>query len=108
PENVVKKLKTLKKQKTDEADARKRAEADARKQRKEKQDNEKKIEELKAVLKQANEQLDVLRKLHEQASAQREQLVGLVDDAEGLDEIPALDETVLDAIAEAAGADSES
>lgn len=67
PENVVKKLKQLKKQKTDEADARKQIEAQAAGLRKEKRKVEESLSAAEENLKKAEKLVKQFRELHELA-----------------------------------------
>lgn len=106
PENVVKKLKTLKKQKTDEATARKRAEDDARSLRKEKQQLELQVKELKELLGNSGKLVEQYRELHQLCIDMHGQLKPLVDDAKSLPDVPAMDVPMLDAI-EAASAEAK-
>ncbi len=64
PENVVKKLKTLKKEKFDEATARKKAEADASSLRKEKQGLQQRLTEAETSLESGRELAERYRDLH--------------------------------------------
>lgn len=96
PENVVKKLKTLKKQKTDEAAERKRAETEARNLGKEKQKLEQQVAELEARIEQATKLAQQYRDLHAQCSDLSKKLQESGADAKGLPEIPALDESLLE------------
>lgn len=101
PENVVKKLKTLKKQKLEENIARKAAEAMARTQKKEIKDLNEQLEERKKLLEQSNQLVEHYRELRTAAEALREQ-VG--DDAEAL---PVQDDKLLEGIEMAATVEVE-
>ncbi len=99
PENVVRKLKALKKEKFDESTARKRAEEEARVLKKEKQT-------LEAEKKQQQKQLDDSVKLAEQhrtlhsfSQSQFEALSELTEDSSALDSVPPLDEELVQTIA---------
>lgn len=74
PENVVKKLKTLKKQKMDENNARKTAEASVRSLKKEKKELTEQLEERKSVLKQSAELVEHYRELRKVAEEHLEKL----------------------------------
>lgn len=101
PQNVLKKLKTLKKQKDDEATARKVIANEATTLRKEKRAQEQRVSELKAHLEQSSKLVDQHRELHELSVKLHEQLKPLVD-AKELAHVPKLDDKTLDAIVEAA------
>lgn len=92
PENVVKKLKTLKKQKDDEATTRKLVEANVTSLRKEKRKLEQSVAEMKTALESSKKLVEQFRELHEKASE------AISDD------IAALDETLLESIEKAAEA----
>jgi len=92
PENVMKKLRTLKKQKTDEAAACKLAEAKARTLKKEKSQLEQQIKESEEKSSTLIEQYRALHKLCEELHGQ---LKPLVDDEKNLPVVPALDEEML-------------
>ena len=91
PENVVKKLKTLKKQKDDEAATRKLVEASVTSLRKEKRKLEQSVAEMKTALESSKKLVEQFRELHEKAS-------------ETMSDIAALDETLLEGIEKAAEA----
>jgi len=97
PENVVKKLKSLNKKKHDENTARKKAEDDARALRKTKAELETEVESLKAQEEKLKESVKSLKSFSE---TQRDQLLEAVDDDTTVDELPELDEDVLNAIEE--------
>jgi colicin import membrane protein len=101
PENVVKKLKTLSKQKKDESDARKQAEAQAAALRKDKSQLEQSIKELKATQDDALQLATRYRELHALCETLRGQLEPRVEDKESLPEVPALDAAPLEAIEKA-------
>lgn len=106
PENVVKKLKALNKQKKDESDARKRAEEEAAALRKDKGRLEQSVKELKAVQENAVQLAARYRELHTLCCSLRDQLESLAQDKESLAAVPALDSALLEAI-EKAGAPEE-
>lgn len=97
PENVVKKLKTLKKEKMDEANLRKKAEENARKQRKEKQEKEAELKESKALVEEAGKLAEQVRDLHKFANEQYDKLAETVEDKKSLEAVPALNEQLLEA-----------
>jgi colicin import membrane protein len=98
PENVVKKLKALKKEKMDEANLRKKAEDDARKQKKEKQKAEQDFKDLESSLEQSAKLVEQIRELKTFSETQYDQLKDLVDDKKSLEKVPALDEELLEAV----------
>lgn len=102
PENVVKKMKGLKKEKMDESNARKRAEEVSRGLRKDKQRVEQKLTESKAVVKQAAELVESFRELQKLANEQYNQLAENAEDKDALTVVPAIDEELLEAIEKAA------
>ena len=91
PENVVKKLKALKKEKLDEANERKRAENDARSLRKDKQQLEQKNQELKDTLEKSAKLAEQYRELHKLSQELEPQL----KDDTSMPELPELDEELL-------------
>ena len=98
PENVVKKVKTLKKQKSDESDARKRADDAMRTARKEKQTLEQRVKNIEEAIKQSADLVEQFRELHEAAS----NLKDLAKDAEDSPEVLPLNEKLLEGIEQAA------
>ncbi len=96
PENVVKKLKTLKKQKSDEANERKRSEAEVRRLNKDKQELDKRNAELQATLEDATTLANQYRELHELCGQQQEQLKATGIESEELTGLPELDEALLE------------
>jgi len=98
PENVVKKLKNLKKEKMDEANLRKKAEEDARKQKKEKQKAEQDFKDLESSLEQSAKLVEQIRELKTFSEAQYDQLKELVKDKKTLEKTPVLDEDLLEAV----------
>jgi len=92
PENVIKKLRVLKKQKDDEALARKQAETTIRSLRKENKQLEQTAKESDDKTASLAEQF---RELHKLCETLHEQLKPLVDDEKNLPAIPELNEELL-------------
>ncbi len=107
PENVVKKLKTLKKEKMDESNARKKAEDDARKQKKEKQKSEQELKDLETSLTQCATLVEQIRELKKFSESQYDQLKELVEDEKTLEKAPKLDNDLLENIEKLAGNDDD-
>ncbi len=101
PENVVKKLKALKKQKLEENTARKAAEAMSRTQKKEIKELNEQLEERKKLLEQSNQLVEQYRKLRTVAEALKEKAG---DDAEAL---PIQDDKLLEGIEMAATVEND-
>ena len=108
PENVVKKLKVLKKEKMDESNARKKAEEDARKQKKDKQKSEQELKDLESSLEQCATLVEQIRELKTFSEAQYDQLKDLVEDSKTLDKAPKLDEDLLENIEKLSGKEDDS
>lgn len=98
PENVIKKMKMLRKEKMDEGNARKRAEDVSRKLRKDKDRVEKDLKDSKATLEQAGELVSKYRELDKFTNEQYNQLAEKVEDKKLLDSIPMIDEELLESI----------
>lgn len=98
PDNVVKKLKTLKKEKQDESDLRKQIETSFNAVRKEKQDQDKELTELKELKDNALKLVPQHRELYELAGKLHAQLKPLVKEEE-LTALTDLDTKLLEAIA---------
>ena len=98
PENVIKKLKSLKKQKADESDARKRAEEATRTIRKEKQTLEQDLKNIESAIKESAELAKSFRDLHEAGTQMKEML----KDADDVPALPVLNEKLLESIEKAA------
>ena len=107
PENVIKKLKTLKKQKDDEAASRKVVAAEASTLRKEKRALDKRIAEMKTLLEESAKQVEHYRELHKLCETLHEQLKPLVKEGEELPTVPKLDEKTLEKISKAAESDDK-
>jgi len=101
PENVIKKLKTLKKQKLDEAKLRTQTESKLQSIRKAKTKLEGELENSKALVAQSAPLIAQLKELHAIAKKQRKKLKSLSDDKKNLVEIPKLDEELLETIEKA-------
>jgi chromosome segregation ATPase len=95
PANVLKKMNTLKKQKQEEADARRQIEAALNALRTEKKQQDQKLAE---VLRNGATLVSRHRDLHALSSKLHEQLQPLVEDAKSLPQIPELDTTLLEAV----------
>lgn len=106
PENVVKKLKQLKKQKMDESDARKQAEEFAATLRKDKRNLEQSVKEMQAAQDNAAKLAAQYRELHTLCGTLHDQLKPLVEDAKALTAVPKLDSALLESI-EKVGAEEE-
>jgi len=101
PENVIKKLKTLKKQKLDEAKLRTQTESKLQSIRKAKTKLEGELENSKALVAQSAPLIAQLKEFHAIAKKQRKKLKSLSDDKKDLVEIPKLDEELLETIEKA-------
>jgi colicin import membrane protein len=98
PENVVRKLKTLKKQKMDEARLRGQAETRLQAMRKEKSKLEAELETQKATLESATELLEQTKALHETCLQADETIKGLSDKKKDHITIPAFDAAAFEAL----------
>lgn len=98
PENVVKKLKNLKKQKLDETKLRTQAETKVKQLSKEKASLEAELETQKALVEKAATLVEQIRELHGVCVEQGKKIEASGDDADKI-EIPALDEDLLSAFA---------
>lgn len=95
PENVLKRMNTLKKQRQEEAEARRVVEASFQTLRKEKQEQDQKLMRL---TENSAKLAGKFRELHEAATKLHEQLTPLVADAKQVPAVPMLDEDLLEAI----------
>lgn len=95
PENLLKKMNTLKKQKQEEADARRQVESVLNALRAEKRQQEQKSAD---VLRNRETLVSRYRDLHALSLKLHEQLQSLVEDAKSLPEIPELETELLEAI----------
>ena len=101
PENVVKKLKTLKKQKMDEAKLRTQTESRLLSTRKEKTKLEGKLENTKSLMEQSTPLISQLKELHAIAKKQNKKIKSLSDDKKDIVKIPKLDEELIETIEKA-------
>jgi colicin import membrane protein len=100
PENVVKKLKTLKKQKLDESKAKTQAENQVQKLKKEKSQLEADIKVQKPKLDAAEKFATLVKDLHDQCTEQYETLKAASEDSESLKSVPELDQDLMDLFVE--------
>ncbi len=98
PENVVKKMKALKKQKDEESEARKQVSNEVVSLRKEKRTQEQRVMTLKAAVEQGGKLAEQFRTLHTYSETLYTQLTPLVEDATTLETVPMLDEKLLESI----------
>lgn len=105
PENVVRKLKTLKKQKLDEAKARTQAESKVQKLRKEKANLEAELEGNKAVLRAGGKLAEQLRAIHAACTEAGKTIAKLSDKKKDQIEIAELDEASLEIVEQALSGD---
>ena len=101
PENVVKKLKTLKKQKLEESKLRTQTESRLLATRKEKTKLEAEVEQRKSLIEQAAPLIDQLKELHAIAKKQNKKIKSLSEDKKDVVKIPKLDEELVEAIEKA-------
>lgn len=95
PENVVKKLKNLKKQKFDESKLRTQAETQLKASRKENKQLEADLEKQQALVEKAATLVEQYRELHVLSNQQHDKIKSLSEDEKDLFEIPAIDEELL-------------
>jgi len=100
PENVVKKLKALRKEKLDEANARKKAEDLNRKVKKEKDTQEIELKQVQASLEKAVELADKYQELDSFANKQYDLLVAASKDKDSVEKVPKIDEATIELIKE--------
>lgn len=98
PENVVKKLKNLKKQKLDESKLRTQVETKLKVLKKEKSTLEDELEEHKTLVEKAAALVDQVRELHGLCKDQNKKIKSLSEDKEDLFKIPKIDEELLTAL----------
>jgi len=101
PENVVRKLKTLKKQKMDEAKLRTQAESKIQAMRKEKAKLEAELETRKSTLENAGKLVEQIRSLHETCVKAETTIASLSDKKKDQITVPKLDEDALEALQQA-------
>lgn len=101
PENVVRKLKTLKKQKMDEAKARGQAETKIQSMRKEKSRLEAELESRKSALEAAAKLAEQLRALHDICTEAKSTIETLSDKEKDQITLPQLDQASLEAVEQA-------
>ncbi len=103
PENVVRKLKTLKKQKMDEAKLRGQAESRLQSMRKEKAKLENELEANKSALETAAKLSQQLREMHETCVKAEATIAGLSDNKKDQITVPELDQAALESLEQALG-----
>lgn len=101
PENVVKKLKALKKQKMDESKLRSQTESKLQSTRKEKTKLEGELENRKSLMEQSTPLITQLKELHAIAKKQNKKIKSLSDDKKDIVKIPKLDEELLETVEKA-------
>ncbi|HXW09627.1 MAG TPA: hypothetical protein VD737_03375 [Steroidobacteraceae bacterium] len=104
PANVLKKMNALKKQKQEEANARREIESALNTLRSEKRQQDQKLADLQ---RHGESLVGRYRELHEVSSKLQEQLRPLVEDAKSLPEVPPLDTKLLEAIEQPADANAK-
>ncbi len=102
PENVVRKLKTLKKQKLDETKARGQAESKVQSLRKDKAKLETELENSKSVLQASAKLAEQLRAIHATCSQAEKTIATLSDKKKDQITVAELDEASLDIVEQAA------
>ena len=98
PENVVKKLKTLKKQKMDEAKMRTQTESKLQATRKEKTKLEAELEIQKALVEKSTPLVAQVRELHGLCKEANKKIKSLSEDKKDLIKVPKLDEELLESL----------
>lgn len=98
PENVIKKLKNLKKQKFDESKLRTQAEAKVKTLSKEKTTLEGELKEQKELVEKSVALVEQVKELHALSNEQNDKIKSLSEDKDALFEIPKLDEELLEAL----------
>jgi len=101
PENVVRKLKTLKKQKMDESKLRTQAESKLQKTRKQNADLEAEVESQKALVKSAAGLIAQIRQLHETCTAAEAAIARLSDKKKDQIKVPEVDLEALETLEQA-------
>ena len=98
PENVIKKLKSLKKQKLEDAKSRSRIEAQLQNTRKEKAKIEQELEQQSERLEQVSALAETMRELHALCEQANEKIGSLSEDENDRIDVPELDEALLDSV----------
>ena len=98
PENVVRKLKTLKKQKMDEAKLRTQAESRLQKMRKEKSKLEAEVETQKSTLESVGKLLEQVKAMREPCIQAQATIKGLSDKKKDQLKLPKFDEAAFEAL----------
>ena len=98
PENVVKKLKTLKKQKLDESKIRTQTEAKLQSTRKEKAKLEAELETQKGLVEKSTSLVPLVRELHGLCKEANKKIKSLSEDKKDLIKLPKLDEELLESL----------
>jgi len=101
PENVLRKLKTLKKQKLDESKLRGQAESRLQKERKQSASLEAEIETRKTAMKEAAGLIEQVRKLHQVCVAAEATIAGLSDKKKDQIKVPEVDLEALETLEKA-------
>lgn len=101
PENVIKKLKVLKKQKVDEAKMRAQVETALQATRKDKLKLEQEVEEQKTKLEQVPPLVTQVRELYDLCKQANKKISALSEDSADILEIPELDEDLLKSLVKA-------
>lgn len=101
PENVIKKLKNLKKQKLDESNLRKQTETKLKEVRKEKTALEAELEQHKALAQKSATLVEQLRELHDLCKDQNKKIKSLSEDKKDHFKIPKIDEELLKSLEQA-------
>lgn len=107
PENVVKKLKTLKKQKFDESKLRSQTESKLQVARKAKAKLETELEVQKSLVEQSAKLVEQIREYHDLCKKQNKKIKSLSDDKKLIVKIPKLDEELLETLEKAVSGDSK-
>lgn len=105
PENVVKKLKTLKKQKLEESRLKSQTESRLLATRKEKAKIEAQLETQKSLLEQSAKLVEQVKEFHELCTSQNKKIKSLSDDKKHVFKIPKLDQELLESLEKAVSGD---
>jgi septal ring factor EnvC (AmiA/AmiB activator) len=105
PENVVRKLKTLKKQKLEESRLNSQTESRLLATRKEKAKIEAQLETQKPLLEQGAKLIEQVRELHDLCTSQNKKIKSLSDDKKHVFKIPKLDQELLESLETAVSGD---